>query len=194
MTFLFVWQSKENLRIIATASLFWFCAIFVSEPVLHQLHVITSWICGLKGFIPLLMAIFQPLVLCKIQKTFDSNWCNILIMLTNDDRLYLKETKNVQPTNHKFAAKGFTKKSVMIYNRCALFCLSEAEAEASESHLQLCSRQPRRADLLWGRGDRGGWRGGPGVVGQYLSRCNIHCFSVCVCVFVFLDPCICSQI
>lgn len=52
---------------------------------------------------------------------------------------------------------------------CACSCVSEAEAEASESHLQLCSGQPGRADVLRGRGDRGGRRGGPGVVGQYLS-------------------------
>lgn len=67
---------------------------------------------------------------------------------------------------------------------CTLLCLSEAAAEASESHLQLCSWQPRRADLLWGRGDRGGRRGGPGVVGQYLSDCCK--FTVfCVCALVF---------
>lgn len=59
--------------------------------------------------------------------------------------------------------------------------LSETEAEASESHLQLCSRQPRRADLLGGGGDRGGWRGGPGVVGQYLSSSR---------QFHFLDACV----
>lgn len=29
-----------------------------------------------------------------------------------------------------------------------LLCLSETEAEASESHLQLCGRQPGRADVL----------------------------------------------
>lgn len=69
---------------------------------------------------------------------------------------------------------------------CALFCLSEAATEASESHLQLHRRQPRWADLLWGWGDRGGWRGGPGVVGQYLGRCK---FSVLVCVDT-----LCSQI
>ena len=45
--------------------------------------------------------------------------------------------------------------------------LPEAEAQAGESHLQLCRRQPGRADLLRGRGDRGGRGGGPRVVGQY---------------------------
>lgn len=46
-------------------------------------------------------------------------------------------------------------------------CFPETETEASESHLQLCGRQPGRADVHRGRGDRGGRRGGPGVVGQY---------------------------
>lgn len=36
----------------------------------------------------------------------------------------------------------------LIKSVCVLVSVSEAEAETSESHLQLCSRQPRRADLL----------------------------------------------
>lgn len=50
---------------------------------------------------------------------------------------------------------------------CLVVCLPEAEAKAGESYLQLCRRQPGRADLLRGRGDRGGRGGGPRVVGQY---------------------------
>lgn len=55
-------------------------------------------------------------------------------------------------------------------NPVCVFRPSEAAAQASESHLQLRGRQPGRADLLRGRGDRGGRRGGPGVVGQYLRH------------------------
>lgn len=68
---------------------------------------------------------------------------------------------------------------------CACSRVPEAEAKASESHVQLCSRQPRWADLLRGRGDRGGRRGGPGVVGQYLSRWRLG-VQVLLCI---LDVC-----
>lgn len=73
---------------------------------------------------------------------------------------------------------------------CACSRVPEAEAKASESHVQLCSRQPRWADLLRGRGDRGGRRGGPGVVGQYLSRWRLG-VQVVLCI---LDVCTCFQI
>lgn len=73
---------------------------------------------------------------------------------------------------------------------CACSRVPEAEAKASESHVQLCSRQPRWADLLRGRGDHGGRRGGPGVVGQYLSRWRLG-VQVVLCI---LDVCTCFQI
>lgn len=55
-------------------------------------------------------------------------------------------------------------------NPVCVFRPSEAAAQASEGHLQLRGGQPGRADLQRGRGDRGGRRGGPGVVGQYLRH------------------------
>lgn len=63
-------------------------------------------------------------------------------------------------------------------NPVCVFRPSEAAAQASESHLQLRGGQPGRADLQRGRGDRGGRRGGPGVVGQYLRRAQAAQLSV----------------
>lgn len=77
-------------------------------------------------------------------------------LFNRSNRIYLCSSQPIQQT-----------KKNDILSRLLLFRLAEAEAKASESHLQLSSRQPGRADLLRRRGDRRGWRGGPGVVGQY---------------------------
>lgn len=78
--------------------------------------------------------------------------------------------------------------TVQTLERHRASCFPETEAEAGESHLQLCGRQPRRADVHRGRGDRGGRRGGPGVVGQY--RLGFGYFALHQSTGHLLSPCV----